>query len=423
MIFWLVASQPPSWVKLIKRFKFINLNNPRKENVSYPAIIEYLQALAKIYFESKRDKKTQLLDHASQITGRHRKSLIRTLNSCRPIKNHKKENCGAKVKYPEDILLPHIKYLWISMDRISAKRMKAAFSDWLPKYHENNVDNHIKFLLQKMSPSTLGRFLRKLRKTEAPIQKGLCSTSPARYMKNKVPINTLDSKISKPGFTQSDTVAHCGDRLEGAFMNSITITDIHSTWTENSAIFTKKAMEVKQSLDDIEKRLPFNLLAINTDSGSEFLNIPVFNMYKQKKVLFTRSRPYKKNDNCYVEQKNFTHVRELFGYQRFEQIELKKLMNEIYKDYWNPFQNYFIPTFKLKEKIRVGAKIKKIYDKPLTPYQRLMESDTLTEYQKIKLAGQKRMLNPFKLKKGLEKKLTDFFNLVNEYNKTKEQQK
>jgi hypothetical protein len=423
MIFRLVASQLPSWLKWNYTNNSDDLIQPRKEEVSYPAIIEYLQALTKIYFKAKRDEKTRLLNHAAKITGRHRKSLIRILNFNIKIINNKKINCGAKVKYPEELLLPHIKYLWISMERISAKRMKAAFDDWLPQYHDNGVDNRIKYLLQKMSPSTLGRFLRKLRKLEVPIQKGLCSTSPARYMKNKVPINTLDYKITKPGFTQSDTVAHCGDRLEGAFMNSITITDIFSAWTENSAIFTKKGLEVKRSLNNIEKRLPFNLLAINTDSGSEFLNTPVFNMYREKKVAFTRSRPYKKNDNCYVEQKNFTHVRELFGYQRFECAELKKLMNEIYRDYWNPLQNYFFPTFKLKEKIRIGAKIKKIYGKPKTPYQRLMESDSLNENQKNELSQQKKLLNPFELKKGLEKRLSIFFKLVNEYNERKERQK
>lgn len=391
--------------------------------MSYFAIIEYLQALNIIYFDSQKKEKTNLLNHASKVTGHHRKSLIRTLNKGGLIKNRKKNNCGAKTKYPEEILLPHIKYLWISMERISARRMKAAFVDWLPVYNENGVDNHIKYLLQKMSTSTLSRFLKKLRNSESPACKGLSSTSPARHMKNKVPINTLDSVVKTPGFVQADTVAHCGDRLEGKFLNSITLTDIHSTWTENRALFTKKALEVKDSLDDIQKSLPFVLKSINTDSGSEFLNTPVFNLFRHKKIRFTRSRPYKKNDNCYVEQKNYTHVRDLFGYQRFEEFELKSLMNDIYKNYWNPLQNFFLPTFKLKNKTRIGAKIKKIYGRPKTPYQRLMESDSLTEEQKIKLSLQKKKLNPFELKKGLERKLKDFFDILNEYNKKKEKLK
>lgn len=171
---------------------------------------------------------------------------------------------------------------------------------------------------------------------------------------------------------------------------------------------------------NIKRSIPYTLKAINTDSGSEFLNTPVFNMFQEKKIKFTRSRPYKKNDNYYVEQKNFTHVRELFGYQRFEKQELVALMNEIYVDYWNPLQNFFLPTFKLKEKIRIGARIKKVYDKPVTPYQRLIESTSISEEQKNKLSEQKKSLNPFELKKGLEKKLSNFFKIVNEYNKEKE---
>ena len=386
--------------------------------MSYQTIIEYLQALAKSYFRSDKVNKTNLLNHACRVTGLHRKTLIKRLNQRSPFKNYKKLNSGAKAKYPPDLLLPHIEYLWISMEKISAKRMKAAYQDWLPFYHQNNVNNHIKYLLQKMSASTLERLLQKVKGNRSLI-KGLCSTSPARYMKNRVPINTLDSKITSLGFMQADTVAHCGNALVGQFMNSLTVTDIASTWTQNSAIFTKKALEVRDALNQMERDLPFKLKAINTDSGSEFLNVPVFNQFKKKRIKFTRSRPYKKNDNCYVEQKNFTHVRELFGYQRIDLIELKELMNEIYRNYWNPLQNYFIPTFKIKEKIRIGGKIIKKYDAPKTPYQRVMDSNELSEKQKEILSIKKKQLNPFILKQELERKLKIFFNYLNRYNERK----
>lgn len=386
--------------------------------MSYQSIIEYFEALARIYVRSKRKKKSLLLDQACEITGKHRKTIIKTLNN-KVIKNNKKR-CGTKIKYPEELLLPHIKFLWISMERISSKRMKAAFKDWLPFYHENEVTFEVKKLLREMSESTLYRFLKKIKKIESFKQKGLCSTSPARYMKNKVPINTLDSVVKGPGTVQADTVAHCGDNLIGAFMNSITLTDIGSTWTTNRAIFTKKAIEVKNALVNIKRNLPFDLKAINTDSGSEFLNTPVFNMCLDKKIKFTRSRAYKKNDNCYVEQKNFTHVRELFGYQRFEHEELKDLMNDIYTNYWDPLQNFFLPTFKLKEKIRIGAKIQKKYDKPITPYQRLLNSNALSDKQLNDLIKKRKTLNPFKLKNGLEEKLSIFFKQLKMYNNSKE---
>ena len=373
--------------------------------MSYHAILEYLIKVSHIYFKSDKKQKGWLLDHASQITGFHRKALIRRIALHRHPPTVQKRKAGATARYCEQLLLPHIEFLWKSMERVSARRMGAAFKDWLPYYHQNGVSSNIKFLLQRMSVSTLDRFLSKLRKRYRDQRKGLTSTSPASYMKNRVPINTLDAIVTRPGFTQADTVAHCGDKLIGEFMNTVTLTDIFSTWTENRALFTKKAMEVKHSLSNIQMTLPFDLVAINTDSGSEFLNTPVFNQFRERKIIFTRSRPYKKNDNCYVEQKNYTHVRELFGYQRFEIKHLRPLMNDIYINYWNPLQNYFLPSFKLKEKIRIGGRIKKIYGSPQTPYERLMESQYLTAEQKAALSERKRGLNPFELKGGPGEKI------------------
>ena len=298
--------------------------------------------------------------------------------------------------------------------------MKAALKDWLPFYHANNIDNETKYLLQKMSVSTLDRFLSELRKKSLTNGiRGISTTSPAKYMKNKVPINTLDSTVVRPGYIQVDTVAHCGGSASGPFISSLTFTDIYSTWTENRALFTKNSREVAPCLDHLQRDVPFEIVAVNTDSGSEFLNMRVFNRFQKKGILFTRSRPYKKNDNCYVEQKNFTHVRELFGYQRFDEEELKRLMNDIYKTCWNPLLNHFIPSFKIEKKIRIGARIKKIYGPLQTPYQRLMDSPILSESQKNALSESRKGLNPFELKSELEQKLSAFFSQVNEYNKMK----
>ena len=385
--------------------------------MSYPSILQYLAKLSKIYTKSEKKEKTRLLDHASQMTGFHRKSIIRHI-AHKDAKNGRKGRSGAKKRYPEK-LLPHIDFLWESMDRISAKRMKMALEDWLPFYRQNGVTHQIKDLLRKMSVSTLERFLVKVRKNKKGSLKGLSSTSPASHMKNKVPINTLDSTITRPGYFQADTVAHCGEKLIGAFANSVTFTDIHSTWTENSALFNKKGHAVRRCLNDIRMRLPFSMIALNTDSGSEFLNMPVYNQLVKDKIIFTRSRAYKKNDNCYVEQKNYTHVRQLFGYERIDREDFVLTMNNIYKNYWNPYQNFFLPTFKLKKKIRIGGRIKKIHDKPRTPYQRLMESPYLSQEEKDALALRKKQLDPFKLKQDLDKHLKQFFKKLNEYKKSK----
>lgn len=374
----------------------------------------YLQAILPEYQSSNKLERGKLLDHAELITKRNRKHLIKRLKKLKD--NHGKaivKGSGRPLVYSREELIPHIKFLWEQMERISPKRMKAALPDWLPKYKD--CPAHLKMQFNKMSATTLDRYLKGVRKSLVP-KKGLATTCPARYMKNKVPINTLDSKIKEPGYTQADTVAHCGNSAQGPFISSLTVTDIFTTWTENRAMFTKKGVIVQKNFKEIEKALPFKLLAINSDSGSEFLNKNMLQFTKHgTRIKFTRSRPYKKNDNCYVEQKNFTHVRELFGYERFEEEYLVALMNEIYIDYWNPLQNFFLPTFKIKEKIRVGAKIIKKYDKPKTPYQRVIESGVLSKSEEEALRDKKSRLDPFQLKSGLESKLKDFFEI---YRKT-----
>ena len=230
----------------------------------HQAVDEYLIAIQSVYQESSREKKSELLSHAELITKRSRKQLIRRLNKL--IKNDgkaSKKGSGRPLIYSRSELIPHIKYLWIQMEKISSKRMKAAMPDWLPKYKD--CPGHLKYQLGKMSATTLGRYLQDIRKS-VTASKGLSTTCPARYMKNKVPINTLDSKIKKPGYTQTDTVAHCGNSAQGPFISSLTVTDIFTTWTENRSMFTKKGVEVKKQFRDIEKSLPFNLLAINSDS-------------------------------------------------------------------------------------------------------------------------------------------------------------
>lgn len=369
---------------------------------------EYLVKIASKYQKATKSEKVKILDQAEEITDLSRDHLRKKL-WLPPEEIPRRKGSGRPRRYQKDELLPHIKELWKLMEEICAPRMKAGLDDWLAVF---DCPQFYKMQIRAMSASTLGRYLYEVRKT-SDVKKGLSSTCPAKYMKNKVPINTLDSKVTEPGHVQADTVAHCGTSLLGAFINSLTVTDIFSTWTENRAIYTKKATEVKTAFSSVERALPFTLKSMNTDSGSEFLNQSILKFTNHgTRIKFTRSRPYKKNDNCYVEQKNFTHVRGIFGYQRYDDPFLVHLMNDIYTNYWNPLQNFFLPTFKLKEKVRIGGKIKKKYGPPMTPYQRLMLSSQLTETQKQELQDRKAQLNPIELKKGLEKKLKEFFEIV-----------
>jgi hypothetical protein len=427
-LYWiwnLVASNPYTQALLNYR-SLIGFLQPRKAGaMSYQAIKEYLMAVVERYQKADKSGKSKMLTEAIAVTKLSRKHLIRVLKQPKEVIAKKKAS-GRNKKYDPEILVPHIQHLHIQMERISARRMKVALSDWLPFYNAPQFTQQARQWLDQMSSSTLERFLRGIRR-DLQATHGLSTTSvgggPARFMKNKIPLNTFDQKIDRPGFMQSDTVAHCGTSVHGQYVNSITLTDIFSAWTENRAIFSKKAQGVRKCFSELKQTLPFELLAINVDNGSEFLNSAVFDFMNpgngQKKIIFTRSRAYKKNDNCYVEQKNFTHVRELFGYERMEDEGLVELMNEIYRDYWNPLQNFFIPTFKLVSKTRVGARIVKKFDRPKTPYDRLLLSEHLSDEQKENLKNLKKKLNPFHLKTEMEAKLKIFFELLRK-SKTRE---
>ena len=412
MRYSLVASQLSYCLKLKQRR--INFEKKADTTMDTRTVNQYCIKLATIYQGASTKLKSEYLDHAQLIAGRTRKHLIRKLSHSLALgaESSFRSNRGRKPRYNYEVLGSHLLYLWKMMERIDARRMKAALPDWLPKYQD--CPAHLKMQILCMSASTIARILKPIKATSF---KGLSSTSPARHMKNKVPINTLDHKIRSPGFTQTDTVAHCGTTLLGSYIHSVTLTDVFTTWTENRAIWTKRGTEVKLALKDMEKAFPFKLIAINSDSGSEFLNKHVLEWSGYgNPINFTRSRPYKKNDNCYVEQKNFTHVRELFGYERFEDDELTSLMNDIYQNYWNPLQNFFIPTMKIKEKVRIGGVVHKKHDQPKTPFQRVIESKILTSNQEEELRLKKNQLDPFKLKLGLEQKLKSFYEIIRKQN-------
>jgi hypothetical protein len=294
------------------------------------------------------------------------------------------------------------------MGKICSKNTKAALPIWL-EYYDCNPE--IKYLLHQISRSTIDRILKKHRNSE---KKGKSSTYPS-MLKNRIPIKLLDHKITEPGFVEADTVAHCGTSMAGEFVHTLTVTDIHSSWTDNRAVWTKKSVNVMGAIQSIEDNLPFKIQCFSSDNGNEFLNNDLFTYFesrKPKKIPFVRGRPYKKNDNCFVEQKNWTHVRQLLGYDRLDTQWDVEYLNDIYQNYWNPLRNFFIPTLKLETKTRHGGKLIKTYGEPKTPYQRLLESDALTDEEKELLKERAQHLNPFRLRIELNKKLKWYFRIV-----------
>lgn len=366
----------------------------------------YLEEIRFRYKNGTKKEKGRILNEFCEVCDFSRKHAIRILNgSLHP----KLKRPGPKSKYQREDVLTALKDLWQLMNQMCSKKMVVAFYDWLPFYE---AKDDVKILLLEMSASTVDRLLRSHR---SPLQRGLSATRPS-LIKNRIPLKLLDGDITMPGYIEADTVAHCGNSLAGEFGNSLTMTDLCSGWTENRAVWTKTAERMVSQMKDVEIRLPFTMIGLATDNGTEFLNETVLEYFNNREapVNIVRRRPYKKNDNAHVEQKNWTHVRQLFGYDRVDDPILIPLMNEIYKAYWNPLQNFFTPVLKLKSKERIGGRIKKVYDEPKSPYKRLLESNYVPEAQKIKLKDAYTVKNPIYLKKELDKKLKEFFKLVDD---------
>lgn len=369
---------------------------------------EYLERIRWRYRRSGKARKGRILDEFCEVCGYERKYGIKLLNQR---KARRLRRPGPK-RYYGKMEIAVLRQIWLAADQMCSKRLKAALPLWLPYYEgshgELGLETRSKIL--KLSASTIDRLL-------APIRvryrgKGLGGTKPGSLLKIQIPIRTDNWDIQVPGFMEADTVAHCGTSLSGDFVWSLVFTDIATGWTQQRAVWNKGSQGVIAQVQDIERKLPFELLGFDCDNGSEFLNHHLWSYFvdRKKPVQFTRSRPYKKNDNAHVEQKNWTHVRQLLGYDRFDKPQVVDLINDLYANEWQAYQNFFCPSVKLLEKKRIGSKYKRRYDKAQTPYQRLMASKALDELQRQTLGQTFSTLNPFKLKITIERKLKAIFD-------------
>jgi hypothetical protein len=371
-----------------------------------------LELFRRRYCRTNRKGKTKLLDELCDLYGYNRKYLLQVFNG---LTRKQYLRRGPKKKYSEkDLKEPLIK-VWLGTDQMGSKKLKAAMPLWLPHYEQEFgfLSKEVKSQLLKMSASTIDRLLKPLRLKYK--RRGLTGTKPGYLLKNQIPIKTDHWDVTKPGFMEADTVAHCGNSMAGDFIWSITLTDIFSGWTEARASWNKGAEGIVNQIKKVEASLPFTILGFDCDNGSEFLNwhlIRYFVENRRNQVQFTRSRPYKKNDNAHVEQKNWSFVRHLLGYDRLDDARIVQLLNDLYANEWSLYQNYFCPTMKLLQKEKINAKYRKKYDKPKTAYQRLMESEYVEKKVKTKLLRQYQKLNPFTLKKMIEKKLREIFKYV-----------
>jgi len=372
----------------------------------------YLKAIRLRYRRARKKSKVTILDEFCSVCGYNRKYAIRLLNQ--RAKTSKKSRSGPRPIYASAEFLTALKHIWFASDQMCSKKLKAAIPLWLPFYQTAykalSPETHEKLL--SISAATIDRVLKPVRVTYG--RKGLSGTRPGTLLKNQIPIRTDFWDVTQPGFMEADTVAHCGDSLAGSFVWSLTMTDILTTWTENRATWNKGAEGVLKQIKDIETKLPFDMQGFDCDNGSEFLNWHLLRYFTDHPSVtsFTRSRPYKKNDNAHVEQKNWSHVRQLFGYDRIEDPDLVDLMNDLYANEWPLYQNHFIPSMKLLEKKRINSKYFKKYGVPQTPYDRVMASEHVSDEEKERLQIVHKTLNPFILKRNIEKKLRVIFKKV-----------
>lgn len=378
------------------------------------AKMEYLETIFLRYKRVSRKDKTLILNEFCRNCGYHRKHGIRLLNNFKRFTKPRLKRRGAPSIYDKPSILEPLKRIWLAANLPCSKRLKAVLPIWMSGYAKEYGALELKTikLLYRISPATIDRLLKELRVKYRG--RGRSTTKPGTLLRKQIPIKTNQWDESRPGFVETDTVAHCGDSTEGVYVNTVDLVDIATGWNEQRAVWGKGETEVLKQLKDIEAMLPFPLLGFDCDNGGEFINHHLIRHFALRKepIQFTRSRPYHKDDNAHVEQKNWTHVRQWFGYHRLDKQKIVALMNDLYRSEWRLYHNFFMPSVKMIEKKMVASKTLKRYDSPKTPYERVLESKYVPSSIKRALKEQFDTLNPFRLRKAVKFKLEKIFSAL-----------
>jgi hypothetical protein len=371
---------------------------PKGGKVTRRSITEYAEAVRVRYPKASKKRKTEMLNEFVATTGMHRKAVIRLLNK-RGRPSGKKRNGRPRI-YGSDAIAA-LKVAWEATDHLCSKRLRPFLPELvevLTRNGELRVTEETETRLCQMSPSTIDRILRRWSNDR---RLGLSTTKPGTLLKSSIPIRTFSEwNENKPGFLEVDLVAHCGESTEGFYLTTLSTVDVATGWYEPVAVWGKGQARVGGAIYYVRKRLPMPLLGLDSDNGSEFINWSLYDYCQRNSITFTRSRSYKKNDSCHVEQKNWAVVRRVIGYNRFSSKAAFKALNDIYS-LLRLYVNFFQPVLKLVRKTRNGAKVHKVYDTAQTPYQRLLRSGVLTEDKKRDLDSIYRALNPVALLKQI----------------------
>jgi len=353
---------------------------------------EYLARMRDRYAGAKRAVRSQLISEVVAVTGYHRKAVIRLLR--RPARPRPRRRRGRPRRYGPAVVRV-LRAVWTAAGYPWAVRLQALLPLWLPHVRQRwRVSAAVERQVRQISARQIDRVLQA---DKRQVRRRLYGrTKPGTLLKHQVPLRTDRWDVTVPGFTAADLVAHSGDRADGDFAYTVNQTDIVTTWVETQAVLGKSQVRVQQALEAMRQRLPFALLGIDTDNGSEFLNAHLVRYCRGLDVQFTRGRPYKKDDNAHIEQKNWTHVRKLVGYERYDTEAAVAALNALYREL-RLLQNLFLPTVKLVRKERVGARVRRIYDAPQTPLDRVRACPTAEAPAVAKLVALRARLDPVAL--------------------------
>jgi len=378
--------------------------------VTRRSITEYAEAVRGRYLRASKKAKAEMLNEFVATTGMHRKAVIRLLN--RRNRSPGKKRGGRPRLYGLEVMAA-VKITWEAADRLCSKRLHPFLRELvgiLKRKGELSLTEETETQLCRMSASTIDRILRRWRGSGR--RRGLSTTKPGTLLKNSIPVRTFsDWNENRPGFLEVDLVAHCGESTEGFYLTTLSTVDVATGWCEPVAVWGKGQDRVGGAVYDVRKRLPMPLLGLDSDNGSEFINQSLYDYCRRNGITFTRSRPYKKNDSCHVEQKNWAVVRRVIGYDRFSSKAALKALDDVYT-LLRLYINFFQPVLKLIGKTRNGAKVHKVYDTAQTPYQRLLKSGVFTEDKKREVATIYDALNPVTLLKQIRQSVEHLWTLA-----------
>jgi len=371
------------------------------------------QARERYRRRSGKEARSRLLDEVCAFCGYERKYAIKLLGGKREIAGSGGRRRGGSKPLYGEAERRVLKVIWLAAEQPCGRRLKAALGIWLPHYEKRHgaLPAPLRAKVLAASAATIDRLLAPCR--AALGSRGRCGTRPGTLLRSQIAVRTEHWDVSGPGYLEADTVAHCGESLSGEFCWSLTMTDVHTQWTETRAVENRGQAAVAGRIAEIEAALPFVILGFDSDNGGEFINWHLAGYFRDRPrpVEFTRSRAYHKNDNARVEQKNWTHVRQLVGYGRFEGARAAQLLNTLYARYWSPFRNFFCPVMKHLRTERIGSRKRRVYDQPATPFERLKACPQADREQIARLEKVFAVLDPFELKATIETKLRTLLRL------------